>query len=127
MDSILYFKKAAEKDNNIIYFQLVPGDLALPDLPSAVQIMKITPLRTDSEKSIIHFVRDTPRKGLLSSMLSSLSFRSNTEASSSSSSSSINPTTVTTINPTTVVDSRPRSDSDIARDLQKRLNAGENV
>lgn len=109
-------RDASKRDNDFIYFQDVPSGETLPDIPAAVFVLK----KTDFDpygiagRDIHIFIHDPPKKGFFSSIMSSVRGGKESDTSKESQSSP-------------QPETRPRSDSEVARDLQRRIDAGESL
>jgi len=134
--SINVVRTAVKHENDLIYFQDVPKANALPELPPAVFIVRPSKFEPFGVQAIeVHtFIRDPPKKSFFESIMSSLSRNKASENSSTNIAGKDTETTTTTTKKTEATASastsdagRSRSDSEIARDLQRRIDAGENV
>jgi hypothetical protein len=111
----------AKRDNDFIYFQEVPSMNALPEIPAAIFVLKMTEFdpHTTAGREIHLFIHDAPKKGLFSSIISSMT-RSPTNKEKE-------PEALPAAESAATAETRPRSDSEVARDFQRRINAGENL
>lgn len=105
-------KNLAERENNMIYFQDVPQGDRLPELPPGAQVMKLSKFEVPGDTtSLIVFVRNAVKPGLFGSLMKAFSSTSVPKAEAVPVAAHVE-------------EARPRSDSEIARDLQHRIDTG---
>ena len=104
---------AAERDNNMIYFQPQPADDLLPPLPPAAVVLAKTPYEEPKPAGVIYFeLPPVAQSGLAP------------PGPPGDSSAQFAPSAPVAPAVGAADASRPRSDSDMARYLQARFNAG---
>ena len=140
--SILAFlthtEETLERDNRLIYFDAIPSSDALPPLPTPAIIMQRVAYEEPSDKTTVSFYlsEDDPQSPSSSSVKDA---KGGAYFDATSDKSAINTATPSSLAEGKGEPSTPapayksadpglqRSDSDLARELQARLNMGEDV
>lgn len=124
--------QSSQRFNDFVYFQEVPklDTLVISSLGTGIQIMKMTninPLNDLVNQAPIPFIKNTPAQSGISKMFSSLALGAG-NTSNNPVNNQKSPTNATVVTNSTSTDTtRARSDSDLARELQRKIDAGEDI
>lgn len=125
--SINEVKITNERENNLIYFQDVVKGEEHFELPPAVHVMKPVEFKPFESTEIHLFVRNPPKKGFLRSLFSGGKKEDDKKADDKKIEEVTIATGQSSVSPDAVIETRQRSDSEIAREFQRRINAGEDL